>query len=167
MSVETAVVAVITQTLRIDACIDFTNAIGDESTITIFAGDPGAFQGAALPYGTSVMSASDPDLLFTDPVRLKRVGRRRLLVWMRSGSRIGRVSERAARKLLGFLRPVKDPSTQKPGGFANQPTNSYLVAELESLHAKRALSIIAVFDVFDLPSVLEFAALTGVRVIVR
>lgn len=161
------VVAVITQTLRIDACIAFVNSIADHSTVTIFTGDPGAFKEAHLPDGTSVLSASPSDLLLADPGRLRKVGRRRLLEWMRSGSRIGRLSEKAARRLLRMVRPVRDTSGQNPGVVANQPTNSYLIRELESLHETRVLSTIAVFDVFDLPSVLTFAARTGVHVIVR
>jgi len=160
-------VAVITQTLRINACIDFINSIGDHPAVTIFTGDPGAFKDADLPVGTSVVSASAPELLLTDTVRLKLIGRRRLLEWMRSGSSLGRLAERAARKLLGLVRPVKDPSPQNPGAVANQPTNTYLIGELDSLHETKVLSTIAVFDVFDLPSVLAFAARTGVHVVVR
>lgn len=166
MHVETTV-AVITQTLRLNACLDFINSVGDDTAVTIFTGDPGAFNSAELPEGTSIMSASAPEPLLTDTVRLRRVGRRRLLEWMRSGSGIGRFSEKAARKLLGLVRPVKEPESQQPGSVADQPTNAYLIEQLDSLHAAGTLSTIAVFDVFDLPTVLEFSTRSGVRVIVR
>ncbi len=166
MPVKTAV-AVITQTLRMAACLDFINSVGDDSAVTIFTGDPGAFKSADLPAGVSVVSASAPEPLLTDPVRLRRVVRRRLLQWMRSGSGIGRFTEKAAKTLSRILRPVRYPGTPRPGTVANQPTNSYLVSELESLHQTESLTIIAVFDLFDLPSVLEFSARSGVRVVVR
>jgi hypothetical protein len=115
-----------------------------------------------LPAGTvvSVTGAQQP----TDASdRLLRSGTaRRIVRWVRRGSRIGGRIEQAIRRALvtRFAQPSDGATVHPPA------VDSLLLAKLGEIQAADPVAFLAVFDVTDLPTVLAFADNSGAEVAV-
>jgi hypothetical protein len=126
----------------------------------ILTDDPGAFADWDLPPGVGVEAIDDGTVALHQ--KLRRRLRRRAIAWFRSGSVVGARAEKAIRR----LRPAH--RVEMPGGVgADVPPRRGLITQLHAIHEASAIGQIVVFDVFDLPSVLEFSDRTGVPVEVR
>lgn len=162
------IVAVMTQTLRVDACIGYLTSLLDSTPshgIVVFTADPGALEPIA---GVTIRSTQTPLSVLTDSSARRQVFRRRLLGWTRSGSSMGRSFEKAVRRFVAATRRSGDVSrTGEPTGSIDHPINQHLVNEIAALHAGLPLQQIVVFDLFDLPTVLPFAREAGIPVVVR
>lgn len=101
--------------------------------------------------------------------------RRRALEWMRGGSTLGLRVEHVVRTVLARVRSVKprltddgQPSTQ---GQTNRPGTPWqegkVLSTLTDIDMQNPIELVAVFDVFALGEVLEFAESRDVEVWVR
>jgi hypothetical protein len=152
-------VGVIGQTKRDKYCRSYF-AQAAPAPAVVLTDDPGAFSDWARPSGVEVVGIIDDRVRPAE--KLRRRTRRRALEWMRSGSAGGARVEQAMRRLRPRPRTV---SSERVG--AAEPLRHGLIAQLNALHERTGIEEIVVFDLFDLPSVLEFSARTEVRVLVR
>jgi hypothetical protein len=152
-------VGVIGQTMRSAYCQAHFTAPGIAPAV-ILTDDPGAFADWDLPPGVGVVVMNDGTVALHQ--KLRRRLRRRAIAWLRRGSVVGARAEKAMRR----LRPAH--RAEMPGRVgADAPPRRGLITQLHTIHEASAIGQIVVFDVFDLPSVLEFSDGTGVPVVVR
>ncbi|MGH3650096.1 MAG: hypothetical protein ACRDU9_05245 [Acidimicrobiia bacterium] len=164
-------VAVISQTLRLGHCQAYLNREGPSESVILTA-DPSSFTDLHFRSPVRVVPVSPPpELLPTTRLVTGRVFRR-LVARARSGSRFGRWLEKMARKLVWRLRYLdrivvlkrrQRPRAIDPKSFQD----SALFQELSAEHDETPIDRIVVFDVFDLPVVLEFAGRHDIDVAVR
>ena len=152
-------VGVIGQTMRGAYCQAYFTASSNAPAV-ILTDDPGAFADWDIPPGVAVVAIDDGGVALHQ--QLRRRIRRRAIAWLRSGSGVGARAEKVIRR----LRPA--PRVEVTGGVGvDSPPRSGLITQLHTIHEASAIGQIMVFDVFDLPSVLEFSDRTGVPVVVR
>ncbi|REK18104.1 MAG: hypothetical protein DWQ40_08780 [Actinobacteria bacterium] len=154
-------VALITQTLRANACAAYI-AADDAHDYVIFTGDPGAFAQFDLP-DTTLVNATSASPAVMDPTRASQAARRHLLAWMRGGTRVGRLAERVARKVRSLWRQTDETMREAQA----HPLNSYLIDRLAVLEEAEGVEELVVFDVFDLPTALAFRGTSAIRLLVR
>jgi hypothetical protein len=152
-------VGVIGQPMRGAYCRALFTAAGNAPAV-ILTDDPGAFADWDLPPEVGVLAIDDDSVGRYQ--KLRRRFRRRAIEWLRSGSVVGARTEEAIRK----MRPVRNLE-MTGGAGADAPLRRGLITQLDSIHESSAIGQIVVFDLFDLPSVLEFSNRTGVPVVVR
>ncbi len=157
-------VAVITRTLRADACVAFMTSVSGASRYAILTADPGAFsrdeEGAAGYEVVRLATGSLP----VDGVGIAMATRRKLLGWARSGSRVGRLVESVARGMVRVRRRVARPS-RAPATTSSR--NDQLYEKLTAINQEERIDNIYVFDLFDLPTALDFSDEFNARVLVR
>lgn len=100
--------------------------------------------------------------------------RRRVAEWSRNGSSLGLRVERLHRQLQWRLRHIRRlPIAYRQWLAARESRsgrdlrNPNLLSKLEVLHSETPIDQIAVFDLFDLPTVLRFSSSRDVEVVVR
>ena len=164
-------VAVISQTLRRGHCQAYLNQEKASESVILTA-DPSSFTGLQLGSPVRVVPVSPPPELL--PTTRLVTGRlfRKLVARARSGSRFGRWLEKVARKLVWRLRyldrMVVIKRRQRPRAIDSKSfQDSALFQELSAEHNEASIDRIVVFDVFDLPVVLEFAQRHDIHVAVR
>ncbi len=152
-------VGVVGQTMRGLYCQAHFAAHGAAPAV-ILTDDPGAFADWDPPLGVEVVPIEGVNVALHQKLGSRL--RRKAIEWLRSGSVVGARVEEAIRR----LRPAH---SGKAIGFvgADAPLRRGLVAQLQTLHEASGIAQIVVFDVFDLPSVLDFSDRTGVPVVVR
>lgn len=162
--------AIMTQPMRAPYCraylarADFTRAI-------VLVGERGVFTSDELPPRVEIRFVDNKTIYGSSLTRVWARARGRLAGLSHSGSgpgrlvgRVGRAAERLARR----VRRASSPTTS-PGKDARARPASYdpIAAELESIDRTHPITRIVVFDVFDLPSALEFASGRDIVVLVR
>lgn len=152
-------VGVIGQTMRGAYCRAHFTVPGNAPAV-ILTDDPGAFADWEAPPGVGVVAIDDDSVSLHQ--KLRRRLRRRAIEWLRSGSVAGARAEKAIRRLRPTPRVEMTPSVG-----ADSSSRHGLITQLHAIHEATAIGQIVVFDVFDLPSVLEFSDRTGVSVVVR
>lgn len=152
-------VGVIGQTMRGAYCRSYF-ADTNDSRAVVFTDDTGAFADWVPAPGIEVVRILDGSVPRHE--KLRRRLRRRAIEWLRSGSMVGTRAEAAIRRLRP--PPRIEPTT---GVAADAPLRPGLISQLDALHEASAIDEIVVFDLFDLPSVLEFSARARVPVMVR
>jgi hypothetical protein len=152
-------VGVIGQTMRMTYCRSYF-AEPAAAPAVILTDDAGAFADWDLPRGVEIVGLVDESVSLRQ--RLRRRMRRRAIEWARSGSVIGTRVEKAARR---FRPPPRIVLVPEVGTTA--PLRLGLIRYLDALQEKSGIEEIVVFDLLDLPSVLEFSTRTEVPVIVR
>lgn len=101
--------------------------------------------------------------------------RRRALEWMRGGSTLGLRAEHLVRVVLARLRSVKRRLTYDARPSAHRQTSQpetpwqegKVLSTLTDIDMQNPIEVVAVFDVFALAEVLEFAESRDVEVVVR
>lgn len=97
---------------------------------------------------------------------------RSIVRWARSGSALGQIIERVARSAKALLRRQRKVTVPTAGDrvrpvVVNDLRLSGSFQRLLAEDRTESISLLVVFDVFDLPVALEFSRETGVEVLVR
>lgn len=162
--------ALISQPLRAIHCAAYLDDRTEDNVV--LTANPAVFAEVEFASSTRVVAVSPPaELLPT--ARLAR-GRlyRKLVATARAGSEWGRRLEKLAKRVVWRLRYVDRfvilKRRRKPPPLSTEALQtSSLYRELVTEHTKKPFDRVVVFDVFDLPVAMEFAATYGVEVLVR
>lgn len=159
-----------TQPLRAAHCAAYVSEHAPDGSAVVIVSDPAAFTHLHLPEGTDVRSQRPPTDLLPTHRLLRSKLRQRIVNYSRSGSPLGRKLEQVARTGMWRLRYVDRiviGERAAKDSRASASVRSGLINELYAIHNETPIGDLVTFDVYDLPTLLKFAAETGVAVRVR
>ena len=124
-----------------------------------------------IPEGTSVVAIEPGPEILSRREFMTSKARRRLLSFTRGGSAFGVWFERTARRIIWRLRYVDRVAivwrSAHNGTDEATETSSQVLERLEAIHRATPNSQLVAFDVFDLPSLLDFGERHDITVLVR
>lgn len=162
------IAAVMTQPMRAKYLAAYVREAAVLDAVTIFIGSTDALDGQDLPSSVSVVSSEPATPLSRTPNVVRR-WQSSLRRWVTSGVGRAPIVHRTLRKLSLIAGDVARASKRHraSGGEDADMVDRALVSRLAVAHEDEAISAIAVFDAYDLPSVRAFARTHDVQVLVR
>ncbi len=164
-------VGVMSQGLRAAQCAAYFSEQPDGQNALILTSNVAVFESMKLPPQVSVTPMSPEQSPVPSTKAAASNLRSRIILWARSGSRFGRGVERVARQFvrvwrradeLLFIKRLRRNHTD--AGAASRPA---VLSALQRVHHVEPITLLVVFDLYDLPTVMEFGAQSGIPVVVR